>query len=823
MCSTPSLRIGTPIMVLLLTVFTPQPSAAQNVIYVTTTVDKISSSGGCSLKEAIYSSNLHTTIDGVHGIAIDTTNPDHFITTECLNGVGSDTIVLPSRGIFYLTKITDDAYNFMGPTATPMIISNITIQANGATLQWAGAGYARAFAVGTAANYLGTGLTFGPGALTIQNAYVKGFKVKGFKVKGFKVKGGDGRGGGGGGMGAGGAIYVKDGALIIENSTFDSNSAIGGDGSQLKDFPFSGGGGGGLGGNGGHAAATSGSVYLGSGGGGGGSRGDGATGDNNTDTLNFGGEGGGTVFGNFACGANGGDSYSGGRDGYDSLCPGGGGGGGESGAPPAGNAGGGGKGNYGGGGGGGAANTGSGGDGGFGGGGGSGPSRECVINFGASGGNGGFGGGGGVGWQCLLVGGPGKGGAFAGRADSSFGGGGAALGGAIFNHGGGIRILNSTFTGNSVYRGNSGGGKADNGADAGGAIFSLDGHTTINNATISLNHSSGSQGGVVVMEDSSSSDTIFVLENTIISGNGPKECSIVASSIAGSFAGNLIQQNDNCPGVVVSLDPMLGKLQNNQGATPTMAIPANSPAINNADPATSLPADQRGQPRTGIHTFGYDIGAFELCLIGRGPFQMPCPISAGIEVPVVLTVQVSPAGGGTTTPASGLNNEAPNSVVSLSATPNPGFSFMGWTGDPVTDPASPSTSIIMDNNHTVTVNFIPCNCAEDVTASLSVTRGGYVLNPVTGHYAQTVTVKNNSSGTITGPLSLVLDNLSADATLFDATGATDSLELPAGSPYVNVNVNLAAGQSASFALQFADPSHAPITYNTRVLAGPGTR
>jgi hypothetical protein len=80
------------------------------------------------------------------------------------------------------------------------------------------------------------------------------------------------------------------------------------------------------------------------------------------------------------------------------------------------------------------------------------------------------------------------------------------------------------------------------------------------------------------MQDSSSSDTIFALENTIISGNGPKQCSIVGSSIGESFAGNLIKQNDNCLGVVTSLDPQLGPLQNNPGLTPTMAIPKSSPA-----------------------------------------------------------------------------------------------------------------------------------------------------------------------------------------------------------------------------------------------------
>ena len=66
--------------------------ASANVIYVTTLADKVSGTGGCSLKEAIYSSTLHDTLDGVHGLAIDYTDPDHFITTGCEIGSGNDTI-----------------------------------------------------------------------------------------------------------------------------------------------------------------------------------------------------------------------------------------------------------------------------------------------------------------------------------------------------------------------------------------------------------------------------------------------------------------------------------------------------------------------------------------------------------------------------------------------------------------------------------------------------------------------------------------------------------------------------------------------------------
>src|SRR5438067_8789277 len=129
-----------------------QPGAR---IYVTTTAQKIGviGTGGCSLQEAIYSSVLHTSFDGgYHGIAIDATDPDHFITTECVMGTGNgDTIILPSGGVFQLSSSLDgDRYNYMGPTATPMIFSRMTIEAYGATLEWVGQGNARLFAIGQA-------------------------------------------------------------------------------------------------------------------------------------------------------------------------------------------------------------------------------------------------------------------------------------------------------------------------------------------------------------------------------------------------------------------------------------------------------------------------------------------------------------------------------------------------------------------------------------------------------------------------------------------------------------------------------------------------
>lgn len=99
-------------------------NASAATIYVTYLAQKVAGqgTGGCSLQEAIYSSILHDSLDGVHGIAINGTDPDTFITTDCVKGEGNDTIVLPTGG--QLTMNADvgwDAYNPFGPTATPLI------------------------------------------------------------------------------------------------------------------------------------------------------------------------------------------------------------------------------------------------------------------------------------------------------------------------------------------------------------------------------------------------------------------------------------------------------------------------------------------------------------------------------------------------------------------------------------------------------------------------------------------------------------------------------------------------------------------------------
>ena len=712
--------------------------------------------------------------------------------TQCVPGSGDDIIVLPTGARFLMSKVVADAGNPMGPTATPMVTSKITILANGAKLEHVGSLPFRLFSVGH------------QGHLIIKGAYIEKFLTRG---------GNGAPGGGGGGMGAGGAIFVAVGVLEIDDSTFAFNAALGGGGGKPETFSGAGGGGGGLGGHGGRAIdnddCSSISIFGAGGGGGGGARGNGGSG-----FCSVAGNGGGT-FG-FFCGGTGffGDSTQ------DALCAGGGGAGG-SGAVLFSSDGG--RGEYGGGGGGGADGGGGGGNGGLGGGGGAGYAGN---RLGASGGRGGLGGGGGAGPNGSIADGePGAGGRFGGNANSSRGGGGAGLGGAIFNDRGTVVVRNSTFTGNTTRGGPGGGtgqsGAAQGGQDAGAAIFSRNGQLVILNSTINGNPSvEGTGGGIYFLQDDLTIPSSFSLRNTIVANNGSVDCSVEGSSISSESVGNLIQNNGNCPGATLTGDPLLGPLQNNQGPTPTMAIGLTSPALNAADPTTSRLVDQRGQTRP--EEGGFDIGAFELCLIGSGHLTMPCPIIAGVLGTEALTMITSPAGGGVTAPPSGTSQEVRDSIIPVTARPSPGFRFTNWSSN-VASPGAPTTTIVMTGPQTVTATFVACNCATDVTAVVGVTLGGISYNPFSRRYSQIVTLRNNTAGPITGPLSLVLDNLSSNATLLNPTGST-ILMLPSGSPYVNASPSsLAAAASVSITLLFTNPTDTPISYTTRVLAGPGSR
>ncbi|KRE23095.1 choice-of-anchor Q domain-containing protein [Agromyces sp. Soil535] len=569
------------------------PAHADSVIVVDSTSQALGEPG-CTLPEAILAANHDASV------VPDPIGNGGFIDTQCAAGSGIDVIEL-APVTYAFSEIIDDASNHLGPTATPLVTSALIIEGRGAVIQRTGTANFRAFAVGPT------------GDLDLREVHVKGFAARG---------GNGGNRGGGGGLGAGGAIAVHEGALLVQWSTFEANSATGGDGGDRSDIGGAGGGGGG--GLGGWGSSD--------GGGGGGARGHGASGGG---IGNNGGGGGGTVFdagptqfreapGGYRCGGDGAvlsiaDEFLVRADGDDAGCAGGGGGGGANGTFGSGD---GGAGGYGGGGGGGAWDDGDGGPGGFGGGGG-GAAADLIDGCGycgGSGGGGGFGAGGGGAPGGFVFGGPGDGGTFGGDGSELYGGGGAGLGGAIFGHSATITVSNSTFTHNFAVRGVAGEGGFDddgaqNGADAGGAIFTVGGTLAVTNSTIAGNESTGDGAGVVVYKPTTGEATSLVLHNAIIAGNTGRDECFVLGGVATSGSNNLVTPHATdartpCPAITQTADPELGALAlNAPGRTPTMAIGALSPAVNTGNLAFAPLDDQRGIARP---QFGSaDIGAYE--------------------------------------------------------------------------------------------------------------------------------------------------------------------------------------------------------------------
>jgi hypothetical protein len=563
------------------------------------------------------------------------------------NGAGPDTVRL-GRSCTY--RIASANNHWYGPNGLPEIKSDVTIDGRGATIaRAAGAPPFRLFFVGADPGVSATVgyVTPGAGKLTLRNVTLS---------RGL-AQGGDGIGGGGGGAGMGGAIF-NQGRLVIDGSTLAGNRAVGG---AAQDGGGGGGGGIGASATGGNGGGFGGSVVPAgqpggagapavsgpgghSGGGGGGAGFDSNAGGAGHPATGTAGGGGGDIItglgGNSPCANPGtgsgeaGDGAGGGGCGVMSSVVSDGGSGGDFGAGGAsgshgGVSGGGGGGGVGGGGGDGE----QGGGGGFGGGGGE----------GFKGGSGGFGGGGGAGETGGTGGAPGFGG---GTPMATKAGGGAGMGGAIFNMQGRVTIRNSTFTFNAAVAGTD--EVTDHANGIGGAVFNLSGALTATDSTFAGNAAmatsvtfGASQIYNLVYDAHTSRTAQTTLRDTIVFGGAtfpanlasvkPTASQITPTPPLGTANADLSQFDlvhtatgvggGTLTGSPLTSNPLLGPLKDNGGLTPTMAPATNSPVIN-AGSAFGRTTDQRGAHRPfhfpGIPNAaggdGSDIGAYEATL-----------------------------------------------------------------------------------------------------------------------------------------------------------------------------------------------------------------
>jgi predicted outer membrane repeat protein len=205
--------------------------------------------------------------------------------------------------------------------------------------------------------------------------------------------------------------------------------------------------------------------------------------------------------------------------------------------------------------------------------------------------------------------------------NSAGGDGGAIYMGIYSSYAASLTIRNSTVTGNSSR-------DPEPGDDGGGIDFRNEtGQLTLESSTISGN-SSYSGGGVWV---SSQNEPTPAINNTILAdngaagGTGPDIYAYSGASVSFSLIENTSSSTGAGPYSVTSpgpnllgVDPQLGPLQNNGGATATQALSQSSPALDKG--STTLASDQRGRGRPFDFTDvpnaaggnGADIGAFEL-------------------------------------------------------------------------------------------------------------------------------------------------------------------------------------------------------------------
>ncbi|MGL6282732.1 MAG: Ig-like domain-containing protein [Microcoleaceae cyanobacterium] len=176
---------------------------------------------------------------------------------------------------------------------------------------------------------------------------------------------------------------------------------------------------------------------------------------------------------------------------------------------------------------------------------------------------------------------------------------------AILHRSGQLNITNSTISNNTGY---SSGGIQINGS----ASLNIESSTiTANTAT---HYSGGSGNGIYASQNST-----INIANSIIAKNANdldiKNNQAIIISQGNNLIGNNASveaiftpsTNDKIGTITNPLDPQLGPLQNNGGATATHALLIGSPAINNSNTNTTVTTDQRGYSRVGIS----DIGAYE--------------------------------------------------------------------------------------------------------------------------------------------------------------------------------------------------------------------
>jgi hypothetical protein len=169
-------------------------------------------------------------------------------------------------------------------------------------------------------------------------------------------------------------------------------------------------------------------------------------------------------------------------------------------------------------------------------------------------------------------------------------------------------------------------------------------------------------------------------------------------------------------------------------------------------------------------------------------------------------------------PALQLTSTGPATSLAASNFPlSPGIHFLKAVYTPSSGPYLGAASGVLAQ----VVNA--SSCAANVTAQVTVSPSGMRYDRVSGQFVQSVTLTNTSASPVTGPVSLVLNNLSANAQLASPSGFTGcGAQTPA--PFTDAGIctggSMAPGSSVSMLLRFNNPTMQGISYAAGVVGGP---
>jgi hypothetical protein len=169
----------------------------------------------------------------------------------------------------------------------------------------------------------------------------------------------------------------------------------------------------------------------------------------------------------------------------------------------------------------------------------------------------------------------------------------------------------------------------------------------------------------------------------------------------------------------------------------------------------------------------------------------------------VLTTTVNPGGGGTTNPAAGPHTYAEGTVVPITATANPGYTFSNWSGACT---GSGACSVTMDADKAVTATFTAQNVLSAAAPSNTTPAVGQQIVASINVDMSGVSGSDNKLGSFTGSLAwnpAVLTYNSNSGLLAGFAGAINTANVGAGTIAFNgANATGATGNNVVLQITF---------------------